>query len=367
VKKAATTSSAPKPVSFAPPSAGASASSASSGPPVMIHPGKAATLASSAPPSAALHPGQAITPTGDSVSKSDYSAKLKVLIRQLEVDTIAPDVAVRQLWSSLSNTDRVRFTSEFPQFMHFVIGLPGAPVPKSASRSGPAPAAKSSAAPSDEQRKYNEALWADRVTFHGATLRINMRSMQLTDAMFEHWCAWAPAVFEPLAKASNAPLINAELDFSDNALEDKSLRLLADLLRRCNLHCASLNLDSNRFTEEACNICSEIIASFQLPLLELRLEHNRVRDPSMILQFANAVQDSGMYPIYREDHGQYTPLVLRLAQNVIEQPLSILQRLCNFLGAEPCLAQDRRYWDSKLQCPAMQFPAFEQQSHDVAI
>lgn len=52
-----------------------------------------------------------------------YTEGLRATINQLQTDTTPPEIAVRSLWARLSAQDRLRFSSEFPQFMHYVVGV----------------------------------------------------------------------------------------------------------------------------------------------------------------------------------------------------------------------------------------------------
>lgn len=55
-------------------------------------------------------------------SEPSYAECLTETIRQLQSDAMPADVAVCRLWARLSPSDRLRFESEFPQYMHFVVG-----------------------------------------------------------------------------------------------------------------------------------------------------------------------------------------------------------------------------------------------------
>lgn len=61
---------------------------------------------------------------------ADYTTKLVVLMNQLQQANAEPSTAVRELWAILSAEERVRFSTEFPQFMHLVMGLPVQAVPR---------------------------------------------------------------------------------------------------------------------------------------------------------------------------------------------------------------------------------------------
>jgi hypothetical protein len=53
---------------------------------------------------------------------SRYTEKLLALMHHLETEITPPELAVRDLWASLDAGDRARFTTEFPQFMDYLVG-----------------------------------------------------------------------------------------------------------------------------------------------------------------------------------------------------------------------------------------------------
>merc|ERR1712151_195857 len=137
-------------------------------------------------------------------------------MHQLQVESSKPpDAAVRTLWVSLTAADRLRFSSEFPQFMHYVVGLPaqaeqaGTRTPHTTAAAATTGGAATAAQPrrsvgstssqpqgtwSSVDCEQREAKWASRVTFHGAVLRVAMQTMRFTDADLALWCTWAPSV-----------------------------------------------------------------------------------------------------------------------------------------------------------------------------
>ncbi|CAE8719497.1 unnamed protein product, partial [Polarella glacialis] len=187
----------------------------------------------------------------------DYKEKLTDLMNQLQTGSVPEHVAVRNLWASLLAADRILFSSEFPQFMHLVVGLPAGGGPRSKASAAPPqllaaqllalpapvhlpapmaatmPFAKQATMPFakpmpfmrpsglpmgfsqpavawqvpgmspeilEAQRKQREASWADRVSFHEGILRVNMRSMFMSDADIAKWCSWAPPLLGSLSR-----------------------------------------------------------------------------------------------------------------------------------------------------------------------
>merc|ERR1712079_435640 len=50
-----------------------------------------------------------------------YIAKMEALVQQLHDSVVPEDLAVRHFFASLSDEERVRFSSEFPQFMRYTL------------------------------------------------------------------------------------------------------------------------------------------------------------------------------------------------------------------------------------------------------
>jgi len=73
----------------------------------------AAPLGSSWPPA-----GEAPPPLPQATVS--YTEGLASTIDALELDIVPPNMAVQSLWDRLSAADRQRFSTEFPQFMHYV-------------------------------------------------------------------------------------------------------------------------------------------------------------------------------------------------------------------------------------------------------
>lgn len=329
---------------------------------------------------------------------TEYQAKLRALMQQLQDGSATAD-AVSTFWNSLSPANRVLFSSEFPQFMHLVqpdravqakampvqahmlpaasvMHLPVPPPPKTRPPAGSIPAmavpAMMAAAPvawakasqlAPEIIKQQEAAWANRLTFHDGILRADMSSLQLGDAGLARWCKWAPSLLKTLGSAGGAPLSNADLNFSGNALEDAGLRQLLDLLRSCDVHVRCLNLDANRLTEASLVALSDFIAELRLAVSAVHMKNNRVQGSYGIMHLARAIKSNDKYPMLSEsDKKRYTPLMLHLAGNMIDRPMQVTQLVKEALDNKfPSLLEDRQYWESKHQCPPLQLPCFDKQ------
>lgn len=345
----------------------------------------------------------------------EYKSQLRCLMQKVQGGSSERD-AVRDFWSDLSPADRVQFSTEFPQFMHLVVGLPSAvdadvpkaksglaglpgpppappapPPPKTsaelagmataatskslpvplASTTGPVPGPAVLAVPiwpkgkgpglSAEVFKKQEAAWADRLTFHDGVLRVDMRSLQLMDAGMVRWCRWAPALLQTLGRAGGT-LSEAELDFSGNALEDAGLKELLALLRSCDVHVRTLNLNANRLTEASLVAISDLISKSRLPISAVWMEQNRVQGSYGLMHLVRALKSNAQYPILRKDTGRYTPLMLHLAGNMIERPMQVTQLVKEaFDNRFPSTSEERQYWEMKQQCPPLQLPLFEKQ------
>jgi len=336
---------------------------------------------------------------GAAADGGDYTQKLVELMRKLQVEQEPAEVAVRGMWDSLQPADRARFSADFPQFMHYIetgppspggvpafkaappLTTPASPVAMSPDSpmghatakwpslaSSPGLGARRPKAPPPMQQEEAELLesreadWASRVTFHAGILRVDMKGMRLTDGEVAEWCTWVPAVLEPLTRASSSPLANADLDFSDNAIEDGGMELIISLLRRCNVHCARISMDHNCLTDLSVSLIADMISHFRLPLLEFRMEHNNAEgSPEVLLELARALQANTMYPVFKQDLQRYTPFSLYLAYNAIAEPLTLTQQVKEVLGTMPCLAEDRRAWGVRKSCPALQLPGFFRQ------
>lgn len=330
---------------------------------------------------------------------TEYQAKLRALMQQLQDGSATAD-AVSTFWNSLSPANRVLFSSEFPQFMHLVqpdrgvqskampvqahmlpatsvMHLPVPPPPKTSPPAGmipvapmavpgmlaaPAPVAWAKASQlTPEVIKQQEAAWANRFTFHDGILRADMSSLQLGDTGLARWCKWAPSLLKTLGSAGGAPLSNADLNFSGNALEDAGLRQLLDLLRSCDVHVRCLNLDANRLTEASLVAISDFIAELRLAVSAVHMKNNRVQGSYGIMHLARAIKSNDKYPML-SDKKRYTPLMLHLAGNMIDRPMQVTQLLKEALDNKfPSLSEDRQYWESKQQCPPLQLPCFDKQ------
>ncbi|CAE7246453.1 unnamed protein product [Symbiodinium sp. CCMP2592] len=339
----------------------------------------------------------------------EYKSQLRSLMQKVQGGSSERD-AVRDFWSDLSPADRVQFSTEFPQFMHLVVGLPSAidtdvtkaksdglpglapPPPKTpaeltgmattaSSKSLPVPFASATGpglgtafvapvpiwpkgkAPglSAEVFKKQEAAWADRLTFHDGILRVDMRSLQLMDVGMVRWCRWAPALLQTLGRAGGT-VSEAEFDFSGNALEDGGLRELLALLQNCDVHLRTLNLNANRLTEASLVAISDLISKSRLPISAVLMENNRVQGSYGLMNLVRALKSNAQYPILREDTGRYTPLMLHLAGNMIERPMQVTQLVKEaFDNRFPSTSEERQYWEVKQQCPPLQLPMFEKQ------
>lgn len=329
---------------------------------------------------------------GDSVD--EYEAKLKVLMQQLQ-DPSAAAHAVPTFWNSLSPANRVQFEKDFPQFMNMVgpgaqskavppmhahilpgqpnmMYLPVPPPPKTGAGLGVsalhampslptlAPLAPVALAP--EIIKQQEAAWASRLTFHDGILRADMSALQLGDAGLARWCQWAPSLLKTLGSAGGAPLSNADLNFSGNAIEDAGLRSLLELLRSCDVHVRSLNLNVNRLTEASLVTISDLIAESRLAVSDVHMKNNRMQGSYGLMHLTRAIKDNDKYPMFLSEKQRYTPLMLHLAGNMIERPMQVTQLVKEALDNKfPPLSEERQYWESKMQCPPLQLPCFDKQ------
>jgi len=374
-----------------------------------------------------------------------YNDKLLAFMTKLETTTTPTDAAVREFWLQLPAEDRKRFSTEFPQFMHYVTGqrqaetqqavqavepktlrvdglLPVVTADELAGRFGQfgqvlnvsirkrhgavqrhvgfvqfarredadkacqaldnaifsgvevrvtervlgaEASQQQTQAPSlmdaAELKRRKQDAWAAKLTFHQAVLRVDMRSMHLTDDELAEWCTWVPALLRPLVQHSKDPVTNADMNFSDNMITDHGATLLTKLLQEHSLHCARVNLDGNRLTDQALCTWGDFIGQFSLPLQELRMERNAVKGSDGIVQLARCVKLHQGYPVYRSDVQRYTPFVLYLANNHIEHSASVTKLITDACGNRPCLLEEQGFWEVKHQCPAIQLPSFTEQ------
>jgi len=63
------------------------------------------------------------------VDEDAYRSKLQTLIKEVEENTVLPEVGVQRLWGQLNPAEKIRFRQEFPQFMHYVTEAPPSMVP----------------------------------------------------------------------------------------------------------------------------------------------------------------------------------------------------------------------------------------------
>lgn len=319
-----------------------------------------------------------------------YKASLMHLMEKLQAGSSSESAAVRECWASMSAADRVAFSSEFPQFMHLIVGLPsgaaaspkaeptalvsaaypgagkGPPLAAQAlsfALSPPASPAELMVKAAEIESQQLEAVWADRISFHDGLLRVNMSSLKMSDHMVARWCKWAPSLLKTLSSAGGAPLSNADIDFSLNLLEDGGMKQLCSLLKQCDVHVERLNLEGNQLTDGSLVTLSEFLGNSRGAVHEVRMENNMVQGSFGVMHLSRSLVGMVKYPMYRDDMQRYTPFMLFLAGNKIEQPMSMAQLLKPVLGQKfPCLAEDRRFWERREECPAVQLPCFEKQN-----
>eukprot|EP00930_Biecheleria_cincta_P034478 TRINITY_DN2382_c0_g1_i1.p1 TRINITY_DN2382_c0_g1~~TRINITY_DN2382_c0_g1_i1.p1 ORF type:complete len:1276 (+),score=292.78 TRINITY_DN2382_c0_g1_i1:95-3922(+) len=334
------------------------------------------------------------TPAAKSLQGGDssdrYKASLMCLMEKLQAGSTSESAAVRECWASMSAADRVTFSSEFPQFMHLIVGLPsgaaaspqvgptalvsaaypgagkGPPLAAQAlsfALSPPASPAELIVRAAEIESQQLEAVWADRISFHDGVLRVNMSSLKMSDHMMGRWCKWAPSLLKTLSSAGGAPLSNADIDFSLNLLEDGGMKQLCSLLKQCDVHVERLNLEGNRLTDGSLVTLSEFLGNSRGAIHEVRMQNNTVQGSFGVMHLSRSLGGMAKYPMYRDDMQRYTPFMLFLAGNNIEQPMSVAQLLKPALGQKfPCLAEDRRFWERREECPAVQLPRFEKQN-----
>eukprot|EP00930_Biecheleria_cincta_P034479 TRINITY_DN2382_c0_g2_i1.p1 TRINITY_DN2382_c0_g2~~TRINITY_DN2382_c0_g2_i1.p1 ORF type:complete len:642 (+),score=110.45 TRINITY_DN2382_c0_g2_i1:39-1928(+) len=347
------------------------------------------TEGASSPDSAKIPGSSPASPSGSKGSEQ-YKASMMKLMAKLQAGGTPDATAVRECWASLSAADRVMFSSEFPQFMSIIVGLPssGSSSPKGESSalvsapsrgdgkglplaaqalslalSPPASPSELVLRQADLETQQLEAVWADRISFHDSLLRVNMTGLKMSDHMMGRWCKWAPSLLKTLSSAGGAPLSNAEIDFSMNLIEDGGVKKLCNLLKQCDIHVERLNLDGNRLTDGSLVTISEFLDNSRGAVHEVRMEDNTVAGSFGVMHLSRSL--NGMrnkYPMYRDDMQRYTPLMLFLGRNSIDQPIAVAQSLRPALGGKlPCLAEDRRFWEKQEECPAVQLPSFEKQ------
>merc|ERR1740129_2508444 len=223
----------------------------------------------------------------------------------------------------------------------------------------PLPCAPSSDSMAVVRQKHD--TWAARLTFHNAVLRVAMRSTGLNDADMAEWCAWVPALLNPIVQHSNSRHANEDLDFADNSIGDHGFLQLVAVLRQCGVHCAHINVDDNRLTDQSLCILADLIDHFSLPILEVRMERNTVKSSHGITQLACRLQSHAAYPVWRESLQRYTPFMLWLGENLIEEPDFVTQLLFEPSGTRPCLTEEQRSWEVPTHGPPIQLPRLAQQ------
>jgi hypothetical protein len=109
------------------------------------------------------------------------------------------------------------------------------------------------------ETKPGRSSWKERAFVVGKTIKVAMREMGLHDTNIREWCIWFNDLLCSigLSDVRNAPnpsasIMEADMDFSGNALSDGSLLELLTLFSAFRrLHVRSLRLSSNMLTDLA--------------------------------------------------------------------------------------------------------------------
>lgn len=166
---------------------------------------------------------------------------------------------------------------------------------------------------------------------------------------------------------------SAEIDFSRSGLGDDAVGRLMQALKRLEVNVTHLKLFSNHIGAAGVHhICEFFRASSNVSSLqELHLSHNEIDDDACF-ELIQLLAQHPRYPLTRAQengHDEYpSPIWLRLNNNVVREPVRVLQTVDRKFGSWICQAIDRhtcgpgkcvRQWDS--DCPRVHLFTFKTQ------
>jgi len=194
--------------------------------------------------------------------------------------------------------------------------------------------ASSSYAPSSNSNQSD--LWRSRCFFVGNNLKVAMTEMGLTDDLFRVWCmsfndllcGWGLSDRTTLGNSGTVSLVDADLDFSRNALTEAAIVELVKLLSAFKrLRVRTLRLSNNLLSD---SILTDLL---NLPYLhQLYIDDNSISSLGVISWIPEMVaRKHELYDILiaqdTPDAGVKYPMYLSVSGNIIHGQLGLISEL----------------------------------------
>lgn len=210
----------------------------------------------------------------------------------------------------------------------------------------------------------------------GWELKIGMSGLQppLTEAGMERYCSWLCVRLTSFRDEHGAEALRrcrGEVDFSHNKLTDQMVWMLLETLAQHEVHIALLKLFANNISQGGVLAICEFIRMNERAdaLQELHLSHNEIDDESALELLRTLHFQRPRYPPKRAAEGTgemvLAPVWLRLNHNRVRDPTAV-RLAAEAEGIAICSASDRNVCGTsrcgQLQCPLVHLYSFDTQS-----
>eukprot|EP00405_Crypthecodinium_cohnii_P037264 CAMPEP_0206535834 /NCGR_PEP_ID=MMETSP0325_2-20121206/6380_1 /ASSEMBLY_ACC=CAM_ASM_000347 /TAXON_ID=2866 /ORGANISM="Crypthecodinium cohnii, Strain Seligo" /LENGTH=1238 /DNA_ID=CAMNT_0054032911 /DNA_START=154 /DNA_END=3867 /DNA_ORIENTATION=+ len=170
-------------------------------------------------------------------------------------------------------------------------------------------------------------------------LRINMSDLEgLTDEAVQIYCPWLHQRLIRVredCRLRSLRSLRAEVSFSRNSLSDGAVVRLLQALRRSDMHIASLNFQYNCIGSRGAREFGEFFCDASAPSIrELNLAGNMIDDlaaEQLIRSIAEHPRQLNSWGSHDRE-GQIVPLMLRLNNNWIRDPMAVLRKVAADIG-----------------------------------
>jgi len=152
----------------------------------------------------------------------------------------------------------------------------------------------------------------------------------LTDKGMEAWCEWFQMKmieYVSVHGSESLPQCRAEINFANNQISDDGLRALLEVFLNFEIHVARLQLSGNSITSVGLGAITDFVQQNVKahPIWELHLAHNKIEQHA-VRDFLHTIEADKRYPpLTRQKTGIVAmPMIVRLNNNIIEEPLAVL-------------------------------------------
>lgn len=198
----------------------------------------------------------------------------------------------------------------------------------------------------------------------------------LSEAGMERYCRWLRTRLSAIREEHGSQALRrccGEVDFSNNALSNQSVWMLLESLAQYEVHAASLKLFKNRISQAGVlAICEFIRANKRAAAVhEMHLSHNEIDDESAHELLRTLQEQRPRYPPRRPVEGAeegttaLVPVWVRLNHNRIRDPSTVL-RAFEVEGITFCAARNAHSCGpgkcSKPECPLAHLYLFADQA-----